>query len=285
MPFARKATLVILILLQIVGCSTRPSYVLSRKEMKAVSKDMFLADAYLSYQNPPDSIWLQYHLKILSEHNVSPSVYDSSLAWYGRHPDFLTSIHNEIIEELKAEKGVLDQSLQDSLDIRRLRMVKVSDLLPQGSLRRLYIPSTYRYYTHHYLIDNRSVMGDDSILIDLRLLTKRYENLRLYTSVVLLDSDKGQFFFREDTAQISKSILFFSLPLPDSIPSSADVILRFTVTSPSSAGYPILLDSIRVQTPRMRREHQGSLSTADSLLTPSTPKHSQTVNSSPETNV
>ncbi len=97
-------------------CRRRPDAILTRDEMKAVTKDMVLAQSYIdSKYGMPDSVREAYYRSVLEKHGISQAKYDTSLVWYGENLPMLTKIYNQIIEELQQEAVVLDTLYQDSI--------------------------------------------------------------------------------------------------------------------------------------------------------------------------
>lgn len=97
-------------------CRRRPDAILTRDEMKAVTKDMVLAQSYIdSKYGMPDSVRKAYYESVLEKHGISQAKYDTSLIWYGENLPMLTKIYNQIIEELLQEAVVLDTLYQDSI--------------------------------------------------------------------------------------------------------------------------------------------------------------------------
>lgn len=97
-------------------CRRRPDAILTRDEMKAVTKDMVLAQSYIdSKYGMPDSVRKAYYGSVLEKHGISQAKYDTSLIWYGENLPMLTKIYNQIIEELQHEAVVLDTLYQDSI--------------------------------------------------------------------------------------------------------------------------------------------------------------------------
>ena len=250
-----------------VGCTTKPQGVLSFKEMKSVTKDLMMAEAYFIRGSESDSVKLQSYYSILNRHKITPERYDSSLAWYGRNPNLLTDIYNDLTAELTEQKTVLDSLIQDSIEIRRVRMETVMDLVRDVAPRRLVIYPGGNYFTYRYELDNDALSEQDSLQISLRSFNLDDPNSRLLFTLMLRDMEGKQTKMVRDTVNHPTNPLSITLALPDSVESTGSSFLRLTVYSPSGKpfGHKILLDSIRIELPKVLKE--PSIQPNDSIPT------------------
>jgi hypothetical protein len=52
------------------------------------------------------------YMYIFNKHNISKVVFDSSIAWYSRHPKIFTEIYDEVVMDLT--------QMRDSLEVKQL---------------------------------------------------------------------------------------------------------------------------------------------------------------------
>lgn len=90
-----------------------PSHVLPVEKMSVVIADLHVAEAEASLQAPtaatntPDSA-VRSHIdfeQVFKTNQISKQQYDSSLAFYSRHPALLDSVYNLVISRLDKMKG------------------------------------------------------------------------------------------------------------------------------------------------------------------------------------
>ncbi|MFO8232901.1 MAG: DUF4296 domain-containing protein [Longimonas sp.] len=98
-----------LLLIAQAGC-TDEEPPLDTQTMRAVLVDLHLAESRLNADGvvprlPRDSILVQ--------HNVAPAEFDSAQAYYTRHPDTYHDIYQEVVDSLRAIRGIAD-SLRDA---------------------------------------------------------------------------------------------------------------------------------------------------------------------------
>lgn len=84
-----------------------PSYVLNHDKMSDVLLDLHVIDAAinLSYIHQGSLIVNKSKIQdtIFLEHKVKRIDFDSSVAWYGRHPDELKEIYDVVTEKLNSK--------------------------------------------------------------------------------------------------------------------------------------------------------------------------------------
>jgi hypothetical protein len=98
-------------LLFVSACSTgnRPHTALTDEQMKAVLKDLYIAEygVKAQYRELPqaarDSLVRQYMLQALAHHNVDETEFRQAYATYQDYPAYLKTLEEEIAAELKAE--------------------------------------------------------------------------------------------------------------------------------------------------------------------------------------
>lgn len=103
----KRLLLPVLVSIFMLSCdSGTPKGVLPKPEMKAVLKDMHLADAYLSTLDPGDSsqqIATGYYRFIFKKHHTDLKAFEKSLRYYATNPVVLDSMYSQISAELRKE--------------------------------------------------------------------------------------------------------------------------------------------------------------------------------------
>ncbi len=97
--------------------STRPSDVLAPDEMKAVLKDIHLADAYLSTLSDTLQIKVlsgKLYKNVFTKHHTSLNEFNASLSFYAGKPTVLDSMYKQIYDDLNKvnRKNVLPKAVQ-----------------------------------------------------------------------------------------------------------------------------------------------------------------------------
>jgi hypothetical protein len=97
--------------------STRPSDVLAPDEMKAVLKDIHLADAYLSTLSDTLQVKVlsaKLYKNVFTKHHTSLNEFNASLAFYAGKPTVLDSMYKQIYDDLNKanRKNVLPKAVQ-----------------------------------------------------------------------------------------------------------------------------------------------------------------------------
>lgn len=123
-----------------VGC--RPRNVLSSREMRELLYDLHRVDGamqILGYNYGHDQELSAYYKAVLDKHGITQAQFDSSLVWYTDNPQIFNKIYPVVLERLQAdldyeealrderlenirrEKGLVDQAIDDDKDIPSLR--------------------------------------------------------------------------------------------------------------------------------------------------------------------
>ena len=97
--------------------SNRPSDVLAPDEMKAVLKDIHLADAYLSTLSDTLQIKVlsgKLYKNVFTKHHTSLNEFNASLDFYAGKPTVLDSMYKQIYDDLNKvnRKNVLPKAVQ-----------------------------------------------------------------------------------------------------------------------------------------------------------------------------
>jgi len=97
--------------------SSRPKDVLSPDEMKAVLKDMHLADAYLGTLSDTIQIRVlsvKLYKNVFTKHHTSLTEFNASLAFYAGKPTVLDSMYKQISDDLNKvnRKNMLPKAVQ-----------------------------------------------------------------------------------------------------------------------------------------------------------------------------
>ena len=97
--------------------SSRPKDVLAPDEMKAVLKDMHLADAYLGTLSDTLQIKVlsgKLYKNVFTKHHTSLTEFNASLAFYAGKPTVLDSMYKQIYDDLNKvnRKNILPKAVQ-----------------------------------------------------------------------------------------------------------------------------------------------------------------------------
>jgi len=97
--------------------STRPNDVLAPDEMKAVLKDIHLADAYLSTLSDTLQIRVlsgKLYKNVFTKHHTSLNEFNASLAFYAGKTTVLDSMYKQIYDDLNKvnRKNMLPKAVQ-----------------------------------------------------------------------------------------------------------------------------------------------------------------------------
>lgn len=89
----------------LIGCTGRPSYVLSEDKMVSLMVDMELAEAYVNTNmgsSSKDKLILGE--RVLKAHGVSEETLDTTLAWYGRNIDDYAGLFEKVDKEIEKRR-------------------------------------------------------------------------------------------------------------------------------------------------------------------------------------
>ncbi|MDR0507300.1 MAG: DUF4296 domain-containing protein [Dysgonamonadaceae bacterium] len=140
------------------ACSTRPSYVLSEKQMESVLYDLYLAETvidenYYIFNN--DSTAKQKMLNFVFEkHKIKEQTFDTSLVWYNENMEKYLKINNKVSERLALWADNLKE-IQNRLDEERRR----------AEIRNLFPETTYFFLQSSGLFQNNYSFHTDSVQI------------------------------------------------------------------------------------------------------------------------
>lgn len=93
-----------------MSCKTRPSGIISEKDMVNIIVDMQLAEAYSSSQitgKDREERRLELADAILASHGVTQEELDSTLQWYGRNLDDYSKLYEKVDKQLLAKRKEL----------------------------------------------------------------------------------------------------------------------------------------------------------------------------------
>ncbi|MCX6290627.1 MAG: DUF4296 domain-containing protein [Bacteroidetes bacterium] len=100
------------VLLLSISCSKKPAdipkNILSKTELVPVLVDIHLAQAATGVNQLNDSArygMKEYSGYIFKIHGITKEKYDSSLAFYSRHPELIDEIYQEVINELSRKQS------------------------------------------------------------------------------------------------------------------------------------------------------------------------------------
>jgi alkyl sulfatase BDS1-like metallo-beta-lactamase superfamily hydrolase len=102
-----------------VSCDSSPrrfardkSKILPEAKMRAVLRDIHIADGALKAKHVPDDSTAYYargyYQAVLDKHNVSVKKYKRSIKYYIHNPDVLNPIYDSINRDLEERKQALD---------------------------------------------------------------------------------------------------------------------------------------------------------------------------------
>lgn len=218
---------ILIVTLTLVQCQ-KPSYVLNKKEMTAVTKDMLLADAYLQQHYEPDSIAALYYESILDKHKISREQYDSSLVWYTENSYRLADIYDIVGAELNASKDLVDTLLSDSIQRYRTRFEGAQDQMHNlwSNSTRLYIPSKQMLWSYTQSITPEEPFNPlDTLLWKARIIGDKPDTLELSAQLLIVTQEGYRYKKIGSTPTLDKERWEASFVLPDSMPSNS----RFTL--------------------------------------------------------
>ncbi len=126
-------------------CRPQPRGVPDTDEMKDVVREMLLLEASFGGSvSPSDSLFLLQKEALLDKYGLTGAEYDSSMVWYARNAQLLSTIYEELAAEF-AEQGVLlDSAIVDSTELYRIHYVPSLSLWNGPS--RFVIPSGRSVY-------------------------------------------------------------------------------------------------------------------------------------------
>ena len=107
-----KKRLIALILLAVSACSsdTNSGEILDQQEMVSYLVELHLTEAAVTnLRESPDSsrfIFKIYEQEILSQHDVTDSVFVNSYNYYLRHPDQLQEIYTAVVDSLSLKQSL-----------------------------------------------------------------------------------------------------------------------------------------------------------------------------------
>jgi hypothetical protein len=90
-----------------------PEGVLKKEQMVPILADVHVAQASAVMNSASDTT--RYSLPkmmkyILEIHHTSPAQYDSSIAFYAKHPEIMSQIYDSVITELSKKQGGIEGS-------------------------------------------------------------------------------------------------------------------------------------------------------------------------------
>ncbi len=256
----------LLLIVFVAGCQTKPGNVLSRKRMLAVTRDVLLTEAYVQGRYLPDSTVRLLYESVFDRHDVSREVYDSSLVWYAMNSERLTSIYQQIERELTEQRILLDTLYNDSVRESRIRYTEIEDLWGRRE-HRLLLPVTDPYYSKYNSTSQvDSIVGGDTIIWRMRFVPGLLDGERLLLTLSLMDSANNLYHRAVDTLLPPRRYAASRFALPDSLPRTWTLHYRLTYLRTDSVKriLPLLLDKISLTrlVPHKPEEPQDSLDTA-----------------------
>ncbi len=129
------------VILMLMACERRPSYVMSDAEMIDVLIDLELAEAYVSTMPTfeGDSARRVMRQAVLADHKITEAKLDSSLQWYGGRMEKYVDLQDKVAAELRRRESVLSGQDGTSADAGTgiwpyARMVRFSRLSQYNGL-------------------------------------------------------------------------------------------------------------------------------------------------------
>ncbi|MDR1672626.1 MAG: DUF4296 domain-containing protein [Bacteroidales bacterium] len=106
---ATRRFLVGLCLLLTVSCNKR----IPQDDFTDILIHIYLSGAYFTAEDVTNALWqdsIPYNRHIVEQHGYSWAQFDSTLSWYGMHPQKYRDIHDEVIARLsEMEKAISDE--------------------------------------------------------------------------------------------------------------------------------------------------------------------------------
>ena len=153
------------------ACNSRPSYVLSEKEMENVLYDLYIAeveidDHYFFFSN--DSARKQDLLNsVFKKHRITEQAFDTSLVWYNKDLDKYLKINSRVENRL----AVLADTLKKQVDF-------IEEEIRKANMRNLFPDVAYFFLQSPGLFQNRYTFQTDT------LNNKDYRDLSLNFDVM-----------------------------------------------------------------------------------------------------
>lgn len=138
----------LLVLFLATSCSSRPDYVLDKKDMASLLVDVHKGESVIDINHSQfanDSMRRVMKQSVLDAHGVTQEQWDSSLAYYGRHIEDFVDLYDDVINNLEQQlknanvstqgTGVQMQVVGDSADtwdqprLRHFSIRQPSDLM------------------------------------------------------------------------------------------------------------------------------------------------------------
>ncbi len=97
----------ILILLAMVACNApdvASNYVLTQDKYVKVLTDCYLAESAIILNLKPNKD-STYYFQVLKEHQISTAQFDSTVAYYARHPKLLKTVYKNVLNNLNAHNA------------------------------------------------------------------------------------------------------------------------------------------------------------------------------------
>lgn len=242
----RTILLLSILTLCFAQCQVRPSAVLDRERMKAVTRDMLLTDAYLMERNLSDSAAALYYESVLAKHNVPRAKYDSSLVWYGENSPILTSIYDELLSEFRASVALLDSAYVDSMSMFLVRYVAPTSEWVGNS--RVIVHPAQKYVSWRVSLPSASYVNGDTIDLSFRLVPGLRAEEKLIGRLFVLDSMRYHVLTIVDSiGSLYSGNGRMQFVLPSALPAQKTLEFQLVYINRSSAArVPLLLDSITI---------------------------------------
>lgn len=120
----RNSRYIVILLLGVLlmGCTIRPSSVLSNKQMVDVLVDLHRAEGTLQvagYNYGHDEDVKVYYAMVLDKHGITQAQFDSSVVWYTEHPSYFQSVYPKVLSRLEEEYDAADAAEKAAREVRR----------------------------------------------------------------------------------------------------------------------------------------------------------------------
>ena len=90
----------------LAACSKVPDEILSQQKMRAVLKDMLLAESMVYVDNQKfrsDTMKQALYESVFRKHGIDQALYDSSLVWYGKNLDLYMKVYERVQRDIEKD--------------------------------------------------------------------------------------------------------------------------------------------------------------------------------------
>ena len=183
-----------LLLILFASCQVKtPNDIIQPDKMEALLYDYHIVQAMGNDINSEQ----EYHVKLYYEyvfkkHNVTKSVFDSSLVWYTRHPSNLTQIYSSLKKRLENEVAIIQDERELAKAAREISDVTKDtlELWTEMSVTEMTRVPYKNRLLFSFKSDSAFVAGDSVVLkFNTHFFSKQNILQNLYAAVLVLYND------------------------------------------------------------------------------------------------